>query len=311
MNVRKIKYIIGIILTILIFPNVVFALGTEGTIDENYRYAWGEKIGWVNFKPTNGNVKVTDEGLTGYAWSANYGWINLSPATGGIVNDGEGNLSGHAWNDNLGWMDFSGITIDDNGHILGVAGSADSTFGRIVFTCENCNVITDWRPESIRATASKDISKTDNPTNEDDNRVKQLLDITLNIQENKITTIKDLIATVTLTNIGTEPTPIIFTYSIINESGKEVYTSIDETTVETEKTVIKTFEDVNELSIGKYTLVLNTLYNTDIENRFTQDFEIINESKTWNWWWLLLLIPVILIPILIHVKKNNKKIKAI
>ena len=76
--------------------------------NDGSRFAWGENIGWINFKPGLGPVvTVTDTALTGYAWGENVGWINLDLAGGGVVNDGAGNLSGFAWGENTGWISFS------------------------------------------------------------------------------------------------------------------------------------------------------------------------------------------------------------
>jgi hypothetical protein len=71
-------------------------------------YAYGENVGWINFKPSFGpGVNVADMAITGYAWGENVGWINLSPLKGGTKNDGIGNLSGYAWGENIGWISFS------------------------------------------------------------------------------------------------------------------------------------------------------------------------------------------------------------
>jgi len=49
-------------------------------------YAWGENVGWINFKPTGAGVKI--DPLTGVfsgkAWGENIGWINFSPNGKGI-----------------------------------------------------------------------------------------------------------------------------------------------------------------------------------------------------------------------------------
>jgi hypothetical protein len=80
------------------------------------QYAYGENVGWINFKPSYGpGVTVTDTMVTGFVWHENIGWINLNPSQGGVVNDGIGNLSGYAWSENAGWINFgpngSGVTI--------------------------------------------------------------------------------------------------------------------------------------------------------------------------------------------------------
>ena len=88
-----------------------FTVIHPGNIDpgnDGARYAWGENVGWINFKPSFGpGVTVTDRGLSGYAWGENSGWINLSLPDIGVFNDGNGNLSGYAWAENVGWISFS------------------------------------------------------------------------------------------------------------------------------------------------------------------------------------------------------------
>ncbi|GBD34407.1 hypothetical protein HRbin35_00124 [bacterium HR35] len=131
-----------LILIIFLLPILVVF---SASIDSTYKFAWGENIGWVNFNPTNGNVQVFDDKLTGYAWSANYGWINLSPTNGGVHNDGNGNLSGYAWGEHLGWIDFSNVKIDPNtGEFSGYAVILRDG-SKINFDCTNCKVKTDWR----------------------------------------------------------------------------------------------------------------------------------------------------------------------
>lgn len=146
------------LITLLLLSNIALASETDGTIDSINKYAWSENSGWINFGNTNGNVHVTDSGLTGYAWSANHGWINLNPSGSGVENNGEGTLSGSAWGENTGWIDFTGVTIDSDGYFHGY-GSGTVT-GQISFNCANTSscassdfkVITDWRPQSARVT---------------------------------------------------------------------------------------------------------------------------------------------------------------
>lgn len=142
-----------------------FASSTDGTIDSTYKYAWGENIGWINFGTSNGNVHVTDSGLSGYALSETVGWIYLSD----IANDGQGNLSGNAWSENTGWIKFNptngGVTINSSGEFSGSA--LGENIGWIIFGGDY-KVKTDWRPRSARPAcnnASDDDSdgKTDYP----------------------------------------------------------------------------------------------------------------------------------------------------
>ena len=101
----------------------------------------------------------------------------------------------------------------------------------------------------------------------------QLFDIALIVDETKLTQASDLFARVTFISFGREETPVQMTFTIIDENGKEYYRSIDKTTIQTEGVFNKTFKDLI-LAKGKYTLVLNTLYNTNVKDEFKQDFEV-------------------------------------
>ena len=82
------KRIIGFFLSLGLLP--LLWLGGEKAIADNINpdqhFAWAENIGWINFKPAQGEgVTVTDTSLTGFAWSENAGWINLDPASSGVI----------------------------------------------------------------------------------------------------------------------------------------------------------------------------------------------------------------------------------
>ena len=164
MKIFKITTILIITIFIgLLSGDLVFASETDGTIDSTYKYAWGENIGWINFGTSNGNVHVTDSGLSGYAFGENVGWINLD----NVTNDGEGNLSGYAWGENIGWINFNptygGVTINSSGEFSGYAWGEN--IGWIVFNCATTNscttvdykVKTDWRPQSTRPACNNTI----------------------------------------------------------------------------------------------------------------------------------------------------------
>ncbi len=143
---RKICKLVFFLVAILFLAQPVFASTTDGTISAGD--AWSERIGWLNFMATNGNVHVTDSQLTGYVWSALYGWIKLNPTNSGVTNNAEGDLSGSAWGENIGWIDFDGVTIGSTGIFSGTA-TGDNT-GVVNFSCSTCLVQTDWRPASTR-----------------------------------------------------------------------------------------------------------------------------------------------------------------
>ena len=118
---------------------------SAATIDSTEKYGWSNVGGWVNFKPTNGGLTITDSAITGYAWAENTGWISFDTAQSGVTNDGSGNLGGFAWSEGEGWLSFTGVSIDGNGYFNGTATGDDST---LTFDCANCSVRTDWRAVS-------------------------------------------------------------------------------------------------------------------------------------------------------------------
>src|SRR3989338_2127037 len=132
----------------VVFNKSALASSTDGTIDSTYKYAWGENIGWVNFGTSNGNVHVTDSGLSGYALSENIGWIYLGDITN---NNGVGTLSGYAWSGNTGWIKFNsnngGVIINSSEEFTGSA--LGENIGWIIFGGDY-KVKTDWRPRSAR-----------------------------------------------------------------------------------------------------------------------------------------------------------------
>ncbi len=123
---------------------------TDGTIDAASKYGWGDRVGWVNFGTSGGNVHITDSAVTGYAWSENFGWINLGATQSGVTNNGEGDLSGYAWGEKLGWIDFNAVSVSSGGVFAGTAIVSSSPTSSIIFDCSNCGVKTDWRPASAR-----------------------------------------------------------------------------------------------------------------------------------------------------------------
>lgn len=129
----------------------VHASETSGrivTVSSEDGYAWSDNIGWINFDSANGNINISDTGITGYAWSSNYGWINMAPSKGGVMVDASGSLSGYAWGSNVGWINFSGVSINSSGRFLGAA--TGDTVGTVNFICTSCNVNTDFRPKNYR-----------------------------------------------------------------------------------------------------------------------------------------------------------------
>lgn len=97
-----------------------FTVAYPGNIDPDNtgaHYAYGENIGWINFKPSFGpGVNITDSAVTGYAWGENAGWISFSCENTDscesadysvTINPATGEFSGQAWGENIGWISFA------------------------------------------------------------------------------------------------------------------------------------------------------------------------------------------------------------
>jgi len=159
------KYVIFFLLFLLFFASPVFASEKIGTIDSNFKYTWGESLGWINFKPNTAGLTITDTSITGYVWSKDFGWINFSPGLGGVTNNCAGQLGGSAWSSQKGWLSLTGVAINSGGKFTGLAGVASSSAGRITFDCSKCDVRTDWRPCSTRLSSAGGYSSTGSVSN--------------------------------------------------------------------------------------------------------------------------------------------------
>lgn len=107
----------------------VVEVGVTTTIDTSDCLAWGENIGWTDWRwdtglPGNG-ATIGRSFCSGLVYGENVGWIQLgtgAPADGiryanddasdfGVNHDGSGGLSGLAWGENIGWITFDpGVT---------------------------------------------------------------------------------------------------------------------------------------------------------------------------------------------------------
>ena len=108
-----------------------------------HKFAWGEYIGWTNWRDANGmaqGVRVAPSHMAGYIWCENAGWVNTGngggpypvPASqtgvafGVNIDTMTGELAGYAWGENIGWINF-GTTPS-----IGVDGARyDSAAGRL------------------------------------------------------------------------------------------------------------------------------------------------------------------------------------
>lgn len=108
--------------------------------------------------------------------------------------------------------------------------------------------------------------------------VFQLFDISFSLDDSVIDNSDGLSAVVTFESFGTEVTPVELTFIILDANGNEIYSERESISVMTEEVLRKSFKGL-DLPSGKYTLVLETLYNVDVFDRFEQDFEI--RGGTW------------------------------
>jgi hypothetical protein len=98
-------------------------LAQPSNISSTNKHAWGENIGWTNWRDANGGSQGAIIGLRfaqGFVWGENVGWINLgdgSPANGSAYSNttgadfgvnvlDDGSLDGLAWGENIGWINF-------------------------------------------------------------------------------------------------------------------------------------------------------------------------------------------------------------
>ncbi len=110
------------------------AMAQSSNITPGHKYAWGENIGYVNFRDSGSpsasqGVRMQATFFRGFAWGENVGYINFgdgspangvsyaNPTTGPVVgvpdfgvnrNPATGHLTGYAWGENIGWINFGG-----------------------------------------------------------------------------------------------------------------------------------------------------------------------------------------------------------
>jgi peptidoglycan hydrolase-like protein with peptidoglycan-binding domain len=115
--------------------------------------------GTINFIPSGITpITIADStGITGKAWGNNLGWIDFKPTGGGVsINPTTGVLSGTAWSQVSGWVNFSvtgqSVSINSNGEFVGYAWTGGTKGGWIKFDCSifGACVKTDWRPIPYR-----------------------------------------------------------------------------------------------------------------------------------------------------------------
>jgi len=104
-------------------------------------------------------------------------------------------------------------------------------------------------------------------------KINRLFDINFRLEEIILESSDELSVIVALENFGTESITVNLTFIILDEEGKEVYREKESIVVETENILKKSFKGLR-LDEGRYTLILETLYDVDVFDEFRQDFEI-------------------------------------
>ncbi len=112
-------------LSLLGVSGVLLAQSNIDTTVPN-KHAWGENIGWTNWRDANAGAQGVNVGgfvLQGFIWGENVGWINVGDGTPGgpggqyanvngtdvgVNVSSNGALHGYAWGENIGWINFDG-----------------------------------------------------------------------------------------------------------------------------------------------------------------------------------------------------------
>ncbi len=134
----------------------------------------------------------------------------------------------------------------------------------------------------------------------------QLFDIALTVDQSLINDSRKLTARVTFTSFGSKATPVEMEFVILDGVGKQLYKTTGKTVIQTEGVYNQAFKDF-VVPDGKYTLVLNTVYNTNVRDEFRAPFEI--KSLPWpfpSWYWLI-IIPVLLLVIRYFFKRRKNE----
>jgi hypothetical protein len=270
-------------------------------------YAWSSRVGWILFSPTGSDVGVTNTSsgvLGGHAWSANVGWIPMEGATigsdgrfHGIVGNpgssaGRINFSCDECDARTDWRPATNHTIAPS-----VAGGGGGILVPmpvpITSSVPETPTLTDTRKQQniksdeLATTTSSFVSRLKQLSMDVSNNSQmlkksdpiRLFDIKLELDSVLLENASDLIARVRFESFGTVATYVDLHYRILNAEGGEVYASNATTSVETERVVTKTFDDLS-LPAGEYVLILSTTYNENVKDEFRQSFRVLLRTSS-------------------------------
>ncbi len=111
--------------TLFASVGVASAALAQSNVDSAHKFAWGENVGWTNWRDANGAMQGVNVGpfvMSGFIWAENVGWMNVGDGTPaapphyanvdgadfGVNIDADGHLHGLAWGENVGWINFDG-----------------------------------------------------------------------------------------------------------------------------------------------------------------------------------------------------------
>jgi len=271
-NVSILVYVNGVLNKIVTSNAIAYYVATaEGADGSTVSF----KVNGVSVNETTSNFtsfSVTHKNLTmtrsaeGAACTAGYSWSN-SGCSGSLV----------CCSDNICRSSCAIAAAASSGGGGGGVCTYDKKFdwgcgewsacagGIQARTCKeknNCGS-TYGKPETLRTCQETPASKIP----------KKLFDITFELDSAVVEKPDKVNARVSFDNFGLVPTRVDLTYTIIDASGAAVYSEKGSVTVETEQLLAKSFES-SALEAGRYTLVLKTVYNTNVTDEFRQAFEI-------------------------------------
>lgn len=129
----------------------------------------------------------------------------------------------------------------------------------------------------------------------------QLFDIRLLLDTPNVARVADLVARISFTSFGREPTPVRILFTLVDEQGTALWQDEDSVTVETEHVFTKRLSEsaqLPELPAGRYVLRAHTVYNEVVGDDFIAPFTIsVPETSASQIWlmWVLLIATVILV----------------
>jgi hypothetical protein len=103
--------------------------------------------------------------------------------------------------------------------------------------------------------------------------IESLFDIRFYLEDILLESSDDIRAVVVFENFGARETSVNLIFTILNGEGEIVYEEDDDVGVQTVEILTKSFKGLN-LDNGGYTIILKTVYGDNIEDEFSQDFEI-------------------------------------